>query len=243
MPGATEHVRERAGIEAVVVGGGEAARSNQRNERSHPATKERLRAAIVATAPAVVLAGFAYHPFVSRGTDEAATAAAVAADTTRWGISHLAIGVGYGLAVLAFLAVRSYLREAGEERWSVRALPFIVLGATLFPILTGMEFALLAAAETGGDTEAAQAELMPWFVPVLVTGAVSFALGAFGFAIGIVRSEVLSPRLTRLVVGGLVMMAAARFVPLGAAQIVIGLAGIVALWPLAYVMWKRPVAV
>jgi len=202
-------------------------------------TRGRIRAAIVAIASAVLLAGFAYHPYVSPPTDEAALAAVAASDTTRWGLSHLAIGVGYSLAVLAFVAIRSYLREAGEERWSAFALPFILLGSALFPILTGMEFALLAAAETGGDVEAAQTELMPWFVPVLLTGAVSFALGAFGFAVGIARSEVLSPRLTWLVVTALVVMAAARFVPLGAAQYVIGAAGVVALWPLAFRMWVK----
>jgi hypothetical protein len=33
-------------------------------------------------------------------------------------------------------------------------------------------------------------------------------------------------------------MAAARFVPLGVAPIVIGVAGVAALWPLAYEMWR-----
>ncbi len=200
----------------------------------------RFGAAVVAVAPAVLLAGFLYHPYISPPTDEAAIGAAAASDTVRWGLSHLAIGVGYGLAALAFLAIRRYLREAGEERWSIRALPFIVLGSTLFAILPGMEFALLAAAETGGDVRAAQAALMPWFVPTLLTGAVSFALGAFGFARGIASSGVLSPRLTRPVVGGLIAMAVARFVPLGAAPYVIAAAGAVALWPLAHEMWKHP---
>ena len=205
-------------------------------------TRARFRPAVVAVAPAVLVIGFASHPYVLRPTDEAALAAAAASDTTRWGLSHLAIGVGYGLAVLAFIAVRSYLREAGEERWSVVALPFIALGCAMFPILTGMEFALLAAAETGGDGAEAQAALTPWFVPVLLTGGISFALGAFGFAMGIARSKVLSAQLTRLVTGAFVVMVVARFVPLGAAQPVIGVAGIVALWPLAYTMWKQPVA-
>lgn len=204
--------------------------------------RARSPAVVVVVAPAVLLAGFAYHPYVANGTDEAALAAAVASDTTRWGLSHLAIGIGYALAALAFIAIRSYLREAGEERWSVVALPLIVMGCALFPILTGMEFALLAAAETGGDVEAAQTELMPWFVPVLLTGAVSFALGAFGFAMGIVRSGVLSEQRTWLVAGALVVMASARFVPLGAAQYVIGVAGMVALSPLAYQMWEQPEA-
>jgi hypothetical protein len=37
-------------------------------------------------------------------------------------------------------------------------------------------------------------------------------------------------------------MAVARFVPLSVAPYVIAAAGIVALWPLAYEMWKHPEA-
>jgi hypothetical protein len=201
-------------------------------------TTARLRAGIVGLAPAVLLLGFAYHPLVANPTDESALARAAASDTTRWGLAHLAVGVGYALLALAFIALRSYLREAGEDRWSVRALPLAVLGCGLFPILAGMEFALLAAAETGGDVEAVQSELTPWFIPILATAAISFTLGAVGFAMGIRESGVLSKRLTRLVVGALVVMAATRFVPLGAAQIVIGVAGVAAFWPLAHAMWS-----
>ena len=202
-------------------------------------TKARLRAAIAAIAPAVLLLGFAYHPYVGNATDEAALAEAAASDTTRWGLAHLAIGIGYALLALSFIALRSYLRDAGEHRWSIRALPFAVFGCALFPILVGMEFAPLAAAETGGDVEAAQSELAPWFIPILVPAAISFTLGAVGFAIAITQSRVLSRPLTRLVAGALVVMAAARFVPAGAAQIVIGVAGVVAFWPLALAMWSR----
>jgi hypothetical protein len=205
-------------------------------------TKARFRAAIVAVAPTVLLLGFVYHPYVAKPTDEAALAEAVASGTTRWGLSHLAIGIGYALAALAFIALRSHLREAGEDRWSVWALPFAAVGSALFPILTGMELALLAVAETGGDIEAAQTELVPWFIPVLLAGGICFTLGALGFAMGIVQSGVLSRQLTWLVAGAFVVMAAARFVPLGAAQIAIGVAGIAALWPLAFTMWKQPKA-
>ena len=206
-------------------------------------TRARFRAAIVAIAPALLLAGFVYHPYIAPPTDPEAIAAAAASDTTRWGLAHLAIAVGYGLAVLAFLAIRSYLREAGEERWSILALPFIVMGSTLFAVLPGMEFAPLAAAEAGGDVESVQAALASWFLPVLVTGAVTFAFGVFVFAKGIADSRILSRRLSRLVVGALVVMAVARFVPVGAAQFYVqGAAGVVALWPLAYEMWKRPEA-
>jgi hypothetical protein len=184
----------------------------------------RFRAAIVAVAPAVLLVAFVYHPYITPPTDPAAIANAAVSDTTRWGIAHLAIGVGYGLAVVAFLAIGSYLREAGEERWSSLALPFIVIGSTLFVILTGMEIGLLAAAEAGADVQAVQSALFPWFIPILLTGAITFGLGALSFAMGIVRSRVLGPRLSRLVVGALVIMAVARFVPLSAAPYVIGVA-------------------
>lgn len=201
-------------------------------------TRTRFRATILLVAPAVLLAGFVYHPYIAVPR-ESDVAEAAASDTTRWGLSHLLVGVGYGLVALAFLALRAHLREVGEERWSVRALPLVVLGSTLTSILTGMEFAPLTAAETGGDVEAVQSELMPWFLVVVVASGLSFALGALGFAVAIVRSSVVGARLTWLVAGALVVLAAARFVPLGAAFYVTAIAGVAALWPLAYRMWER----
>jgi len=114
-------------------------------------TQARFRAAIVAIAPAVLLFAFVYHPYIANLTDKAAVAAALSSDTTRWGLSHLAVGVGSGLAVLAFLAIRGYLREAGEERSSILALPFIVIGSSLFAFLPAMEIAMLAVADEGAD--------------------------------------------------------------------------------------------
>lgn len=203
--------------------------------------KARSRAAAVATAPAVMLAGFLLHPYFTTLPDAAQVADAVVADTTRWGAAHLTVAVGSGLMLLAFLAIRAYLREAGDERFSAWGLPFIVLGSVLYAVLPALEFAPLAAAETGGDVAAAQTALEPWFIPILVTGVALFAIGAFGFARGILASGVLSRRLAALVVTGLLVMALARLVPVGAVQFhVQGAAGLVALWPLAYDMWRHP---
>jgi hypothetical protein len=114
------------------------------------------------------------------------------------------------------------------------------MGSTLFTLLPGMEFAVLAAAETGGNVQGAQIALIRWFVPVLLTGATAFALGVLGFAKGIAQSGVLTPRSTKLVVTAFVVMAAARFVPLGIVQFYIaGTAGVAAFWPLAYEMWRH----
>lgn len=209
-------------------------------------TRARFEAAAVAIAPAVLLAGLAAHPYIAKLPDGAAVAAAVASDPARWGFAHLTVAVGSGLVILAFLAIRSSLRGAGEERWSVTSLPFIVVGSTLFAFLPGMEFAPLAAAGAGGDVaaaQAAQAALAPWFTPVLATAALIFAAGVIGFAVGIVRSKVLSPGLTWLVAGALVVMALARLMPFGLTQFYVqGVAAVVAMWPLAYMMWQQPEA-
>jgi len=80
-------------------------------------TRARGRAAIVAVAPAVLLAGFVYHPFLHHPTDPMRIAAA-AADTTRWGIAHLAV---VAHAVRRSPARYFIRRHAQVERWMAGA--------------------------------------------------------------------------------------------------------------------------
>jgi hypothetical protein len=174
------------------------------------------RAAIVALAPAVVLAAHAYHPWIGNPGDAdfpARLAAAVMADPAPWGGAHFGVALGSGLLILAFLALRGYLRETGTERWSALGLPFVVLGSLLCAMLPAMEFTPLAAARAGADIEALQAAQMAWFGPVLMSAALLFFLGVAGFTAGILRTGVLSPRVTGLVVGALAVMAITRFFP------------------------------
>lgn len=172
------------------------------------------QAAAVVIAPVVMLAGLLYH-------------------------AHLLVAIGSALILLAFLAIRSHLRAAGEERWSVVGLPFIVMGSVLYALLPAMEFVPLAAANSGNDVQAAQAALFPWFIPTLFSSAIIFFLGTVAFTIGIIRSQILSPRLAWIVAGFLVLMASARLVPLGMVQMQVqAFAGVLALWPLAYCVWK-----
>jgi hypothetical protein len=201
----------------------------------------RSRAAIVAVAPLVLLAAFVAHPYIGLGPpDEAAVARAAASSTFRWGISHLAVGVASALLLLAFVAIRGYLREAGEERWSARALPFVIVGGTLYAILPGMEFAALAAAETGGDVRAAQAAVEPWFIPVIVTSGVASAIGIVGFARGLLSIGPGALGIPKFVVVAFGAMAVTRILPLTVVQFYLqSAATMIALGPLAYAMWQR----
>lgn len=207
-------------------------------------THARFRAAILAIAPAVVVVGHGYHPWIGSPADDGffqTLAATIAADPTRWWVTHLLIAVGSGLLILAFLALRGRLREAGEERWSVVGFPFVVMGSMLYAMLPAMEFAPLAATRAGVDAAAVQAALFPWFAPILLTSAVLFGIGVVGFVLGIVRAAIAGPVTTWIAAAALLAMAAARFFPVGAAQLHVGpAAGVLALWPLAYAIWTRP---
>ncbi|MDQ3662537.1 MAG: hypothetical protein M3454_16095 [Actinomycetota bacterium] len=203
--------------------------------------RNQWRTTVMVVAPVVLLAALVTHPYLSgRLPNDAGVAAAVAAGTTRWGAVHLAITVASGLIILAFLALRSYLREAGEDRFSALGVPFVVIGSTLFAFLPGMEFAPLAVAEAGATTtqiEATQEALAAWFLPVLMTGALAFAIGVLAFARAISIVTVGSRALSRVVVVALIVMAVSRLVPLAAVQFYVqGVAVIVALWPLAFAM-------
>lgn len=205
-----------------------------------PVSSSRARAAIVAAAPALMGLALIYHPYIPRLNMDATVAAELTADPTRWALSHLAIGVSAGLLLVAFLTVGSHLRQAGKETSTTLAIPILVVGSTLFVFLPAMELGMLAVHESGGDVTAAFAELKPWFIPLSLAGALAFAIGVLGLAVAIARSGVLSRGWTRFVVVALVVLAVARFVSLGASLYVGGAAGIAALWPLAYRMWRSP---
>ncbi|WP_046470100.1 hypothetical protein, partial [Allosalinactinospora lopnorensis] len=203
--------------------------------------RARWQAAVLVITPVALLLSFIYHPYLP-GTppDSAALAAAVAANPTRWGLAHIAVVGVAALVILAFLAIRAYLRDAGDDRWSLWAFPLIVVSAALMAFQPGLEFAPLAAAETGGDVQAMQETLMPWLIFSHVARSVLFLLGSVGFAVGIVRSRVLNPGMARVVVAALVISAVALAILSFSAFYVGSVAAIVALWPLAYAVLGHP---
>jgi hypothetical protein len=196
------------------------------------------RATIIAVAPLVLLAAFAYHPHIAFLPDAEAVAHAVQADTQRWGIAHFGVALGAALMALAYIALRGHLRDAGENRWSAIALPFLVMGSVLYAFLPGMEFTVLAATHTGGDVVASQKAIEGWFVPTMMSSALLNALG-IGFVLrGIGR--VLDARVRPIVLVALVVMAISRFVPIGIVQFYVqGVAGLAALWPIAWEIARR----
>jgi hypothetical protein len=200
----------------------------------------RPAAAVVAVTPLVLITAFVLHPHLpGRQPNIEALAQAVWSDPTRWGLVHLAIGLGSALLAVAFLMISNYLRRAGEDRWSAAGLPLIIVGCTLYAMLPAMEFAPLAAVESGGDPAAAQRALFDWIRPMLIASGIIFGAGAVFFAVSITRSAALGRAATRLVAGALVIMALSRFVPLSAVQFYVqGLACYAAMLPLAYAMWR-----
>ncbi len=134
-----------------------------------PQSTASRRAAVVAGTPLIMITAFALHPYLpGRQPNVEALAAAVSSDPTRWGLVHLATGLGSAVLAVAFLMIRTHLSRAGEDRWSRVGLPLVMVGCALYAMLPAMELAPLAAVESGGDPAAAQQALLAWFLPVLI---------------------------------------------------------------------------
>ncbi len=207
-------------------------------------TKNRWGAAILILAPITVLVAFLTHPHIGTRVGEPglydAIATEVAADPGMWIFSHLLLAVGSGLLAIAFIALRGYLREAGEDRWSAIGLPFIVLGSVLFALLPAMEMAPVAAHEAGVDVAAVQQALDETVFPmVLFAGSAIFAIGAIAFAGAVGKAGVMGQWPARGIAAALVIVAITRFVPVFAVLFYVQSAALIAaLWPLAVLMWK-----
>lgn len=202
--------------------------------------RDRFRAIVTGLSPILLLIGIVYHPYLEDLRDKGTVADALTADTARWGIAHLMVGLATALVLLAFLSVHTFLRERGQPGMSAVGVPFIVVGSVLFAFLPAMEIAMLGADGAGSDVEEVLLEMNTWFQPILLASAAVFAVGVAFFASAIARSRVLPKRLTRLVVVALGVAAITRFIPLGAALYLGGAALVVALLPIAVVMATQP---
>jgi hypothetical protein len=136
----------------------------------------------------LLTAALLWHPpLPGRLPDSAGVADAASADLTRWGLSHVAAALAFGAVAVGFVAVRGHLRERGDGSASAVGLGLVLIGSTLYAVLPGMEFAVVAAHETGADLAQTQAALESWFVPILIVGAVTFAFGTVLVAVAVAR--------------------------------------------------------
>lgn len=206
--------------------------------RSSPSTAKAI-AVTVAAGPVLLLGAMLWHPpLPGRLPDNDAVAKAAAADVTRWGLSHLAAAVAAAAVAVAFIVIRSYLRERGDGWFSAVGLALVVVGSTLFAVLPGMEFSALAAHETGTDIAAAQDALEPWFIGVLVGGSVVFATGTTLFAVAILRSAPIGRTAAVVIAAALVVFGVSRVIPIGVVQFYVQpAAALLALLPLAAQIW------
>jgi hypothetical protein len=195
----------------------------------------RGRAALVAIGPLVLVGAMLWHPpLPGRLPDSEAVADAAAGDITRWGLSHLAAAIASAMIALAFIAVRGHLRQHGDHSLSAVGLGFVVAGSTLYAVLPGMEFSVLAAHETGADLAATQDALEGWFVTVLIGGSALFAVGTLLFAVAVVRSAAMGRSEAVLIAGALVVFGLSRLVPIGVVQFYVqSAAALLALLPIA----------
>ena len=176
----------------------------------------RARALLVAAGPVLLTAALLWHPpLPGRLPDSAGVAEAASAGITRWGLSHVAAALASGSA-------------------SAVGLGLVLIGSTMYAVLPGMEFAVVAAHETGADLAETQAALESWFVPILVVGAVTFAFGTVLFAVAVARAASFARLPTIIVAGALVVFGLSRVVPVGVVQFYVqSVAALVALLPLA----------
>lgn len=201
--------------------------------------KHKTGAAATAVAPVVLAGALLWHPPIpGRLPDSAAVAEHIAEHPVVWGLSHIALAVASAFLIVAFAAIHSYLRDAGDRWLSSAGFGFIVLGSLGYALLPGMEFGPLAAHEAGADAEAVQDALMMWFKPVLLLSGVAFVLGIAGFAAAIKRTGALGRMEGTIAAIALIVFAASRIIPIGVAQFYVQpLAAAVALWLIATAMW------
>ncbi len=200
-------------------------------------TRARLKAVVVALFPVIGLVGATLHPSISDLGDNAETARVIADGPTRWAWAHIIEMGANVLAVLAVVAIGSYLMASGERLWSFVAVPLITTGLVLFTAVLGMALLFTAMVEVGAPLVPVMEELEPWYAPITTVILLTARPGFLALAFAIHRSRVLSQRVSRVVVTATVVGALTLWIPTTWGEQLFNVAAIVAFWPLAYRMW------
>lgn len=204
--------------------------------------KTRVRAAVVLAAPVTLLVGWLLEPYVDNPTDPVLLGQAVAAGPDRYLWSQLILGVALVLLMLSMVAIRYYMRDAGEDRWSFLAVPLLLTGFGAAMFVTGA-----AAVGTwttvqlgGGGDEVArfidQAHRVG--LPVSGIGFILIDLGLVTLAVAVKKSGILTEGAAWTVVGAFILSVVAGFIPTGWALRVVGVGLLIGLWSIGYRMWQ-----
>jgi hypothetical protein len=200
-------------------------------------SQARMRAGIVLLTPVVVLIGFAWGPYITDFTDNAALAEEIAADTTRWSTAAVISGLGLALTPILAISIRHYLRSAGEQKWSFIAVPLVTVGAVMLAFFTGSDFTIAQAIDAGASGEAVLEEREYWFIPILMVSLAVFGAGWLFLAAAIRAADVLPSTETRVTIVALIVLTVSLFIPLTGGQYLVGISALVAWWVVGRRMW------
>ncbi len=197
-------------------------------------TQARFRALALFSAPVVLLAGFIYHPFVADETKVQSFVDAASPDLDRWAWTHVILAIGFVLASLAVLAARHELRSAGEERWSLLAVPLLVTGNAFLVGIWFQEVDVAAVGKLGGDIEAFLRQSGTWLEPLALAGFLTMGLGWILLGVGVFRSRILNPIPSWSIAGPMVLILAGLLTPSTGGAYVFGVGVLGFMWLLAY---------
>jgi hypothetical protein len=201
--------------------------------------QQQFRVAVVLLAPVVILVSFVWAPYVSNFTDNEAVAAKIAANTSRWEWAMLLQAIGLSMTPLAVFALRHYLRDAGEDRWSFVAAGLLTIGSVMLAFGVGTDQTIAVAIDGGASGEAVLDARDAWLLPTLTVSLVVFSLGWLSLALAVRASGVLASQTNRIVTAALIVVAISVFIPVTGGQYLAALGAIVALWPLGLQMRKE----
>jgi hypothetical protein len=178
--------------------------------------------------PVVLSVGVLLIPIVSDYTDH--TAAAAAAQESRWLVGHLVAAVSFGLAAAAAAEIGRWISASGPGISYRIAVPLMAVGA-------GLHAAGLGADGIGPVAAASPVEFFDrsgrYVVPVFVVGAASFSVGLIALTATVRRRGLLSTGLGWIVFFASIVFAVAEAIPSGWGLYVVAAASWVVFWPLA----------
>lgn len=200
---------------------------------------DRARAAVLFIAPVVLLAGVLAHPFVSNYLEIGVVAAAVSGAPDRWAAAHLILPIGMALLLLAVVVIRGEFRRAGEQRWSVMAVPLLFLGGAMWGAIAALEITYAAVANSGGEVLAVMETNEAWAVPYVLLAAPIFLLGWISLAFAFYRVPILPDTLNWVAIAAIVLIVLASFIPQTTGTYGWGVGALVVSWLVGYRIMTR----